>query len=313
MTGVAWPPGARHERHHLGGFIDDVRLRRQWRRPAGRYLAERTLVPVGRVPRDHVLMLADPAPRESDPYDPSDVARQDGSGWTARAAVRSSGRSTSADGIWFRGWAWVPSDPEHRLTLDVTVDGVVVGRHSGPTRSRSQRPGSETARTANFLRSLPSSNGIGGDTHDVDLFASETHVRVGITKRLARLGIDALASPTLGDAVALHVLCGTGIELGALDKPQAVGPEATVRYVDRLPTEDLRVVSRDSSGTNRPHGHRGRCRTPAYDRRRQLRLRDRLEPDRTPRRIRSPPSGGGPRVGSGRRAVPDRAEPPQLG
>jgi predicted SAM-dependent methyltransferase len=46
--------------------------------------------------------------------------------------------------------------------------------------------------------------------------------------------------PTLRNFAAQHYLAGDGIEIGALHVPLAVPPAARVRYVDRLPPDELR-------------------------------------------------------------------------
>lgn len=57
-------------------------------------------------------------------------------------------------------------------------------------------------------------------------------------KQVATLGVNR--APPVREALAGRYLRGTGLEIGALNAPMWVPMGVTVRYVDRLPTEQLR-------------------------------------------------------------------------
>jgi predicted SAM-dependent methyltransferase len=52
------------------------------------------------------------------------------------------------------------------------------------------------------------------------------------------------------EAIATHYLRGNGLEVGGLHNPLMVPPGARVRYVDRLPVEELRKQYPELSGRN---------------------------------------------------------------
>ncbi len=141
------------------------------------------------------------------------------------------------------GWARRPDQPTERVVLDVWVDGAiavsVVADNEAPDlllagvgdgRHRFRIDMSSVAALAH------------GDVHDIVVRAADDGTQLDGPTRLTRWSPGSFDGLGIADLLAIRYLEGTGIEIGALEAPQIVSTAATVRYVDRATTEELRRI-----------------------------------------------------------------------
>jgi predicted SAM-dependent methyltransferase len=141
-----------------------------------------------------------------------------------------------------RGWAWDPADPVVRRVLNVTVDGVCVGSVTAELPAADLAAAGFGDGSYRFRFELQQAlSSLQGDIHDVAVIDSATNELIHHVVRLNRLSTTTMQDQDLCNVMAVQVLHGTGIEIGALDNPQPVGPGVSVQYVDRYSTERLRA------------------------------------------------------------------------
>jgi SAM-dependent methyltransferase len=159
------------------------------------------------------------------------------------------GHIDACDWELIRGWAWDSDQPHYPLMIEVVVNDTVVGS------TKADQFGEDLLQAGfgdghhrfrfelgSILAELP------GQLHEVFVRVQTTREAVGGPTRLRRFPVQNLSGPTFADAAASHVLDGSGIEIGALDRPQAVPPHVRVQYVDRYTTDRLRAEYPEISG-----------------------------------------------------------------
>jgi predicted SAM-dependent methyltransferase len=141
-----------------------------------------------------------------------------------------------------RGWARRPDRPNERVTLETLVDGQVVATIVA------NLPGTDLAEAGigdgqfRFFIDLTKFEAMCiGDIHDVQVRCADNHTALPPI-RLTRWSAGALDGISLIDVLAARYLHGTGLEIGALHRPQALPVGASVRHVDRLSTSQLQVL-----------------------------------------------------------------------
>jgi SAM-dependent methyltransferase len=147
------------------------------------------------------------------------------------------------------GWAWDSDQPHTALTLEVLVDNNVVGHVTADRLGEDLLQagfGDGRHRFRFELGRILSE--LSGDLHEVLVRVERTMEAVGGIARLRRFSPASLTASTFADAAASRVLDGSGIEIGALDRPQLVPSHVHVRYVDRYPADRLRAEYPEITG-----------------------------------------------------------------
>jgi SAM-dependent methyltransferase len=157
----------------------------------------------------------------------------------ATACLEGNFDSVDSEHAW--GWAWDRNQPDTSVSVDLVVDGVVVRTVIADAFGADLKLagiGSGSYRwsfsVAEFL-----SDGL---AHTIGVCFSGTSSLLAPGVR--RIGGELLAN--VGDVDPKELLAnihlqGNGIEIGALYRPQQLPSRCTVRYVDRLSTQQLRT------------------------------------------------------------------------
>ena len=129
--------------------------------------------------------------------------------------------------------------PNERVRFDVVVDGEVVLTDSADQFGDdllNAGLGDGRHRFAIALGDVAALRS--GSMHEVVVREIPTRTVV-FRERLTRWRVDELETTPIVDVFAHRYLCGVGLEIGALNRPQKLPLGATSRHVDLLSTKDL--------------------------------------------------------------------------
>jgi SAM-dependent methyltransferase len=140
-----------------------------------------------------------------------------------------------------RGWVRRPDRPDDRVVLELMVDGEVVAQSRADVFGRDLLDAGVGDGCFRFSFELGSIEQLRtGDIHDVQVRDSEHHTSLPHV-RLSRWTEGSLDGAPLVEVLAARYLLGTGLEIGALNRPQKLTTGAQVHHVDLLSTPDLRL------------------------------------------------------------------------
>ncbi len=136
-----------------------------------------------------------------------------------------------------RGWAWDSDRPDDPVTLDLLVDdvpvAVIVADQFGPDLAMAGI-GNGAHRFLVKLQGLLPVEG----RHSVSVSFNGQQLENSPAWISADV-MDVFSGIPMRDLLAMRVIRGSGIEIGALNNPQRVSRDAHVTYVDHLTNEEL--------------------------------------------------------------------------
>jgi SAM-dependent methyltransferase len=136
-----------------------------------------------------------------------------------------------------RGWAWDSDRPDEPLTVDVSIDGVSVASVIADMFGADLAMAGMGNGSHRFILSLQGLLPVDG-RHSVSVSCSGQELDNNPTW-ISSDALDVVSGLSLRDLLAVRVLRGAGIEIGALNNPQRVSATTQVTYVDHLTNEEL--------------------------------------------------------------------------